>query len=106
MGNVVSAGLGQNIARQCAIDGGLPTSVGALTVNKVCGSGMQTVIMGAEALAGFDRGAGRVLPGRPYRIAMRVLTNVEALRRGGLEGAIDACEDAANVIERIVVKHA
>jgi acetyl-CoA C-acetyltransferase len=48
MGNVVSAGLGQNIARQCAIDGGLPTSVGALTVNKVCGASLKAVILAAQ----------------------------------------------------------
>ena len=51
MGCVLPAGLGQAPARQAAIKAGLPTSVQATTVNKVCGSGMQTVIMGAEALA-------------------------------------------------------
>jgi len=51
MGCVLPAGLGQAPARQAAIKGGLPKSVEATTVNKVCGSGMQTVIMGAEALA-------------------------------------------------------
>jgi acetyl-CoA C-acetyltransferase len=51
MGCVLPAGLGQAPARQAAIKAGLPTSVQATTVNKVCGSGMQTMIMGAEALA-------------------------------------------------------
>lgn len=51
MGCVLPAGLGQAPARQAAIKAGLPASVQATTVNKVCGSGMQTVIMGAEALA-------------------------------------------------------
>jgi acetyl-CoA C-acetyltransferase len=51
MGCVLPGGLGQAPARQAAIKGGLPTSVQATTVNKVCGSGMQTVIMGAEAIA-------------------------------------------------------
>ena len=50
MGCVLPAGLGQAPARQAAIKAGLPTSVQATTVNKVCGSGMQTVIMAAEAL--------------------------------------------------------
>lgn len=50
MGCVLPAGLGQAPARQAAILGGLPKSVQTTTVNKVCGSGMQTVIMGAEAL--------------------------------------------------------
>jgi acetyl-CoA C-acetyltransferase len=51
MGCVLPAGLGQAPARQAALKAGLPRSVEATTVNKVCGSGMQTVIMGAEALA-------------------------------------------------------
>jgi acetyl-CoA C-acetyltransferase len=51
MGCVLPAGLGQAPARQAALKAGLPKSVEATTVNKVCGSGMQTVIMGAEALA-------------------------------------------------------
>ena len=51
MGCVLPAGLGQAPARQAMIKAGLPKSVQATTVNKVCGSGMQTVIMGAEALA-------------------------------------------------------
>ncbi|HMN55331.1 MAG TPA: acetyl-CoA C-acyltransferase, partial [Sphingopyxis sp.] len=51
MGCVLPAGLGQAPARQAAIKAGLPKSVQATTVNKVCGSGMQTVIMTAEALA-------------------------------------------------------
>ncbi|MEL7197236.1 MAG: acetyl-CoA C-acyltransferase [Pseudomonadota bacterium] len=51
MGCVLPAGLGQAPARQAVVKAGLPKSVQATTVNKVCGSGMQTVIMGAEALA-------------------------------------------------------
>lgn len=51
MGCVLPAGLGQAPTRQAALKAGLPKSVQATTVNKVCGSGMQTVIMGAEALA-------------------------------------------------------
>jgi len=51
MGCVLPAGLGQAPARQAAIKAGLPKSTEATTVNKVCGSGMQTVIMGSEALA-------------------------------------------------------
>lgn len=45
LGNVVSAGLGQAPARQAAIAGGLPASVGALTINKVCGSGLKAVML-------------------------------------------------------------
>ena len=51
MGCVLPAGVGQAPARQAAMMAGLPKSAEATTVNKVCGSGMQTVIMGAEALA-------------------------------------------------------
>lgn len=54
MGCVLPAGLGQAPARQAAIKAGLPTSVQATTVNKVCGSGMQTIIMGAEALSALS----------------------------------------------------
>src|SRR5246127_1585266 len=50
MGNVVSAGLGQNPARQAAIFGGLPPEVSAMTINKVCGSGLKAVGLGAQAI--------------------------------------------------------
>src|SRR5262252_6849776 len=50
MGNVISAGLGQNPARQAAIFGGLPPEVGAMTINKVCGSGLKAVGLAAEAI--------------------------------------------------------
>ena len=50
MGNVVSAGLGQNPARQAAIYGGLPPSAGAMTINKVCGSGLKSVALAAQAI--------------------------------------------------------
>lgn len=54
MGNVVSAGLGQNIARQVAIRGGLPSSVGASTINKVCGASLKTVMLAAQAIRAGD----------------------------------------------------
>jgi len=50
MGNVVSAGLGQNPARQAALNGGLAPEVGAMTINKVCGSGLKAVALGAQAI--------------------------------------------------------
>ena len=50
MGNVVSAGLGQNPARQAAILGGLAPEVGAMTINKVCGSGLKSVALAAQAV--------------------------------------------------------
>jgi acetyl-CoA C-acetyltransferase len=50
MGNVVSAGLGQNPGRQAALGGGLPPSVSAMTINKVCGSGLKAVALAAQAI--------------------------------------------------------
>lgn len=54
MGNVVSAGLGQAPARQAAIFAGLPSSVGATTLNKVCGSGLKAVMLAAQAIRADD----------------------------------------------------
>jgi acetyl-CoA C-acetyltransferase len=54
MGNVVSAGLGQNPARQAALRGGLPDHVAALTINKVCGSGLKAVMLAAQGIATGD----------------------------------------------------
>ena len=50
MGNVVAAGLGQNPARQAAIFGGLSPATGAMTINKVCGSGLKSVALAAQAI--------------------------------------------------------
>jgi acetyl-CoA C-acetyltransferase len=50
MGNVVSGGLGQAPARQAAIKGGIPPEAGALLINKVCGSGLKAVMLGAQAI--------------------------------------------------------
>ncbi len=50
MGNVLSAGLGQNPARQAAVNAGLPVEVSALTINKVCGSGLKAVAMAAQSI--------------------------------------------------------
>jgi len=54
MGNVLSAGLGQAPARQAALEAGLPKSVGALTINKVCGSGLKAVMLAAQAIGMGD----------------------------------------------------
>ncbi len=56
MGNVVGAGVGQNPARQAAIKAGIPESVGATTINKVCGSGLKTVVFAAQAIKVGDYG--------------------------------------------------
>src|SRR5437879_1141779 len=49
-GNVIGAGLGQNVARQAAIGAGLSPSIGATTVSKVCGSGLKAVMLAAQAI--------------------------------------------------------
>jgi acetyl-CoA C-acetyltransferase len=54
MGQVISAGCAQNTARQSAIYSGLPVSVGAVTINKVCGSGLMAVIWAAQAIKAGD----------------------------------------------------
>lgn len=54
LGNVVGAGLGQAPARQAALRGGLANGVGALTINKVCGSGLKAVMLAAQGIATGD----------------------------------------------------
>jgi acetyl-CoA C-acetyltransferase len=54
MGNVITAGLGQNPARQAAIFAGLPVETGSYTVNKVCGSGLKAVMLAAQAIKAGD----------------------------------------------------
>jgi acetyl-CoA C-acetyltransferase len=54
MGNVVGAGLGQNPARQAAIHGGLPDTVGATTINKVCGSSLKSAMLAAQSIKAGD----------------------------------------------------
>jgi acetyl-CoA C-acetyltransferase len=54
MGNVISAGLGQNPARQAAIYAGLPPEIGSFTINKVCGSGLKAVMLAAQSIKAGD----------------------------------------------------
>jgi acetyl-CoA C-acetyltransferase len=54
MGNVLAAGVGMNLARQAAINAGVPYSVGSYTVNKVCGSGLKAVMLAAQAIKAGD----------------------------------------------------
>ncbi|MGL4742624.1 MAG: acetyl-CoA C-acetyltransferase [Sarcina sp.] len=54
MGNVIQAGLGQNVARQAAVKAGLPVEVPAMTINKVCGSGLRTVSLAAQMIKAGD----------------------------------------------------
>lgn len=74
MGNVLSAGLGQAPARQAAIRAGLPPKVGALTINKVCGSGLKAVMLAAQGIATGDAdvvvaGGMESMSNAPYLLA-------------------------------------
>ena len=79
MGNVVSAGVGQNPARQAALKGGLPVTVPALTINKVCGSGLKAVMLGAQAVRLGDHDV--VVAG-----GMESMSNAPYLISGAREG--------------------
>jgi acetyl-CoA C-acetyltransferase len=79
LGNVVSAGVGQNPARQAALKGGLPVSVPALTINKVCGSGLKAVMLGAQAVRLGDHDV--VVAG-----GMESMSNAPYLISGAREG--------------------
>src|SRR5256885_293115 len=72
MGNVISAGLGQNPARQAALFAGLPDRVGAVTVNKVCGSGLQAAMCASDIIrAGPGGPVGGKAPETPRRFSGR-----------------------------------
>jgi len=79
MGNVVGAGLGQAPARQAAIHAGLPPKVGALTINKVCGSGLKAVMLAAQGIANGD--VDIVVAG-----GMESMSNCPHLLKGAREG--------------------
>ena len=79
MGNVVAAGLGQAPARQAAIHAGLPPKVGALTINKVCGSGLKAVMLAAQGIATGD--VDVVVAG-----GMESMSNCPHLLKGAREG--------------------
>lgn len=79
MGNVVQAGVGQAPARQAAYHGGVPETVPAMTVNKVCGSGLKAVMLAAQAIRAGD--ARVVVAG-----GMESMSNAPYLLRGYREG--------------------
>ena len=79
MGNVVSAGIGQAPARQAAIGGGLPAGIPAVTVNKVCGSGLKAVMLAAQAIRAGD--ARLIVAG-----GMESMSNAPHYLRGMREG--------------------
>ena len=79
MGNVIGAGVGQAPARQAALKGGLPTSVPALTVNKVCGSGLKSVMLASQTVRLGD--AKAIIAG-----GMESMTNAPHIIPGAREG--------------------
>ncbi len=90
LGNVVGAGLGQAPARQAALRGGLAPGVGALTINKVCGSGLKAVMLAAQGIATGDidaavAGGMESMSNCPY-----LLTHAREGWRMGNEAAIDS----------------
>ena len=102
-GNVLAAGLGQNPARQAALNGGLSHEVAALTINKVCGSGLKAVMLAAQAVAVGDievavAGGMESMSNAPYllprvREGLRMGdgTLVDALIHDGLWCAFEHC---------------
>ena len=103
MGNVVSAGLGQNPARQAALNGGLPDRVAAMTINKVCGSGLKAVMLAAQGIATGDidvavaggmesmSNAPYVLPGAREGLRMGHAELVDLMVHDGLWCAFENC---------------
>ncbi|WP_425147900.1 thiolase family protein [Deinococcus sp.] len=90
MGQVVQAGSGQNPARQAAIRAGVPSTAGALTINKVCGSGLKAVILAAQSIRAGDQaavlaGGMESMSGAPY-----LLPGVRKGLRAGHAQLIDA----------------
>ena len=86
MGNVLSAGLGQNPARQAAIKAGLPQEVSALTINKVCGSGLKAVHLATQAILAGDAeivvaGGFENMSQAPYVLKMLVKASEWATKR-------------------------
>jgi acetyl-CoA C-acetyltransferase len=103
MGNVIQAGNGQNPARQAALNGGLPDAVAALTINKVCGSGLKAVMLAAQGIATGDidvavAGGMESMSNSPYllprvREGLRMGngTLVDSLINDGLWCAFEQC---------------
>lgn len=89
VGNVLQAGLGQNVARQIAIKAGLPIESSAFTINKICGSGLKTVMLGAQAIMLGD--ADVVLAGGTENMSLSpyVLPSARWGARMGDAGLVD-----------------
>lgn len=117
MGNVLSAGLGQAPARQAALKAGIPASVGALTINKVCGSGLKAVMLADQAIRAGDAnvivaGGMENMSRAPYLLqdARRgwkfgQQQVIDSLEHDGLSCAIE-CEGMGAQADYIAHKHA
>lgn len=90
MGNVLTAGEGQAPARQAAIAAGIPNSVPALTVNKVCGSGMKAVMLGVQSIALGDSQVVVAGGMENMSLAPYLLTNARTGFRMGPQTAVDS----------------
>src|SRR5438552_13740914 len=90
MGSVLQAGLGQNPARQAALKAGLPDTIAAFTVNKVCGSGLKAVMLAAQAIRAGD--ADVILAGGMESMsrAPHLLFNTRSGWKIGDQKAVDA----------------
>lgn len=114
-GNVLSAGLGQNVARQVSVKSGIPKEVPAFTINKVCGSGLKTVSLAAQSIIAGDNeiviaGGTEVMSQAPYVMKdarwgarMGDVKMVDTMLKDGL---VDAFTDihmgvtAENIVEK------
>lgn len=96
MGNVIGAGLGQNPARQAAVNGGLPVEIGSFTVNAVCGSGLKAAMLASDAIkakqyealvvGGMESmsNAPYLMPGARWGYKMNDQTVVDSMVHDGL----------------------
>lgn len=90
MGNVIGAGLGQNVARQCSVKSGLPQEVPSMTINKVCGSGLRAVSLAYQMIQSGD--ADVVVAGGTENMSLApyVLNNARWGQRMGNGSMVDA----------------
>ena len=101
MGNVLQAGLGQNVARQMAMDAGIPKEVPAFTLNKVCGSGLRAVGLAAQMIKAEDAdiviaggaesmsGSGFVMPAARWGARMGDTPMIDVMIKDGLTDAFN-----------------
>ena len=115
LGNVLSAGLGQNVARQVAIHAGIPQEVPATTINKVCGSGLKSVALAAQAIQTGDADvviaggtesmsqAAYVVPGARFGLRMGNGELIDTMVQDGLTDVFNNYHmglTAENIIDR------